>query len=125
MDDLRKLLAAATPGPWSAEHHYIAGMVEGGRPNGEIIGNMRGSIDRYNTPARMRADAALIVATVNALPALLAYVAHLESLAEARGRAVDAAMKMRATFPSGGWVSDELAASGSDFDAALAAIPEE
>ena len=37
------------------------------------------------------ARAALIVAAVNALPALLVYVRALESLAEARGRAVDAA----------------------------------
>ncbi len=34
-----------TPGPWWAETTYIAAMVKGKRPNGEVIGNMHPSIN--------------------------------------------------------------------------------
>jgi len=72
----------------------------------------------------------LVVGAVNALPALLAYVRQLESLAEARGRAVDAAAKMRQYMPVGAGTvrsphltySPECEAAWA-FDAALAAIP--
>jgi len=64
LDALAALLAKATPGPWDA-------------PNGETM------IDRVGTEdpvadAYHYEDAALIVAAVNALPALIARVRELE-----------------------------------------------
>jgi len=72
LDRLQATLDAATPPPWwrEGENEYIYGNERGGRPNGEGIAQARYySRHREDGPA----DAALIVAAVNALPALIAY----------------------------------------------------
>jgi hypothetical protein len=84
MEDLKKLLAAATPGPWHVGHNEL------GDPQGPMsiwpdtsmvgaviarCGPQRMSQGWFEQPAK---DAALIVAAVNALPELLAEVERLE-----------------------------------------------
>jgi len=67
---LRKLLAEATPGTWRLRH----------LSDGEPIVVMPDSED---STVLTEANAALIVAAVNALPALLSRLERLEAVAEA------------------------------------------
>lgn len=90
---LRELLAKATPGPWRQEFYR----------DGELLPDGTGGLDDYETPgsnvyvidqssdegycltefdAGRPADAALIVAAVNALPGLLERLERVEALAD-------------------------------------------
>jgi hypothetical protein len=80
LDNLRKLEAAATPRPWSAEHDgppesmscaWIAGPFDG------YMGGAQTIVEWNTTGEQSHADASLIVAARNALPALLADHARL------------------------------------------------
>ncbi|WP_020184788.1 hypothetical protein [Methylopila sp. 73B] len=75
--ELRELLAKATPGPWNNDMHYD-------EIRGDIVpGLERVLCDVVGIPARISANAALIVAAVNALPSLLTEAARgVESEAE-------------------------------------------
>ena len=68
-----------TPGDWWAEGNYIAAHVEGGRPNGEVIGRMEPSVSRYREAgpanAKLAADA----------PELLRENEELRDLLESHG----------------------------------------
>ena len=81
MEDLKKLLAAATPGPW-----WIASMnpnvVSAGARN--VLRCYKIADARGTTPS---ANAALICAAVNALPELLAMAEENARLREALKRA--------------------------------------
>jgi hypothetical protein len=78
MEDLKKLLAAATPGPWYVGHNKL-GDDQGPMsiwPDANMIGAIIARCGPqqpwqgwYEQPAH---DAALIVAAINALPELLA-----------------------------------------------------
>lgn len=73
--DLRELLAKVTPGPWKAEGSIYEHMIA------EIVGR-RGIAQVWSTPTGYD-DARLIVAAINALPALLTAAARgVESEAE-------------------------------------------
>jgi hypothetical protein len=83
---LRALLEAATPGPWTADLETLCGRVwvEGPVCQGHYIAEplfrMRGGeIGRTAGNMQKQADAALIVAAVNALPALLGRVERAEA----------------------------------------------
>ena len=74
LDNLEALLAKATPGPWQPKNEHCWD---------EIIGNIDGPDDgqyHYTEVAQVfgRADAALIVATINALPELIALLRAAE-----------------------------------------------
>jgi hypothetical protein len=83
--ELRELLAKATPGPWREDKArgfwFIAPHPKGGWWNvGDCTyGRARGGL--APTPLRAEANAALIVALVNAAPTLLA---ALEKMTETR-----------------------------------------
>jgi hypothetical protein len=62
-EELRRLLDAATPGPWHIHKDNLEDLVCS--PSGTLIAE---------TQLRIPEDAALIIAAVNALPALLAVV---------------------------------------------------
>ena len=85
MEDLKKLLAAATPGPW-----WIASMnpnvVSAGARN--VLRCYKIADARGTTPS---ANAALICAAVNALPELLAMAEENARLREALKRAEEIA----------------------------------
>lgn len=98
VERLTELLAKATPGPWQAKDPYLWD---------EIVGNVDGPDDgqyHYTEVAQGygKADAALIVEAVNALPALLQQVteqaAEIERLQSTLVRRTDAlhAWKSRA-----------------------------
>lgn len=82
---LRKLLEAASPGPWSDWQPLHIGAADPDSSVGQR------SVARVNVST----DAALIVAAVNALPALLTRLEALESVADAAAEYVDAAEKAR------------------------------
>jgi hypothetical protein len=63
IEELRRLLAEATPGPWHIHKDNLEDLVCS--PSGTLIAE---------TQLRIPEDAALIVAAVNVLPALLAAV---------------------------------------------------
>lgn len=72
LDVLESLLAKATPGPWARERGSIYVAHEGDDHRAGTL--FTGACNKeWN-----RANSALIVAAVNALPALLAYVRELE-----------------------------------------------
>jgi hypothetical protein len=99
LQELRALLAKATPVPWHElgmpyYQYWITGSPA--PKHGQIIKNRIAVLDSYEwpnaemPPERRTANAALIVAAVNALPALLdrleqaeARIARLERVAEA------------------------------------------
>ena len=74
MEDLKKLLAAATPGPWE-----VSERAKDWRP--QVVSTEHGPICTMHIPEIGDADpnAALICAAVNALPELLAKVKRYES----------------------------------------------
>lgn len=77
------LAKRATPGPWETDAMYVVGQVPKGRPRGEVIGCMEPS--RSSIPGHDRqqdeTNAAFIVASVNALPAIEEMVRELKYLA--------------------------------------------
>jgi len=86
---LRRLLAAATPGPWhegywDGQHHV---------GNGEVP--VTGDLPRVPDKKQSGANAALIVAAVNALPGLLTALAELRSEAEQWKLSTEHGMKGR------------------------------
>ena len=64
IDDIKRLLAEATPGPWTLTSTSLEICI---KHNARVIGTML-SVDEHDG----KADARLIVSAVNALPALLA-----------------------------------------------------
>lgn len=99
--ELRRLLTMATPGPW-----YLTGApwftsvygVLAGSPDGNVgyliadCDDWGGPRDEYDGPAKLAdkaADAALIVAAVNALPALLDRVKRLEAASQKAAELID------------------------------------
>jgi len=78
MDDLRVLIAAATPGPWQMDDESTV------CANNEVIAVPCGVFGRDQQDA----DMALIVAAVNALPGLLDRLAAVEKQCEELRRVV-------------------------------------
>ena len=78
MEDLKKLLAAATPGPWE-----VSERAKDWRP--QVVSTEHGPICTMHIPEVGDADpnAALICAAVNALPELLERVRRYESALQA------------------------------------------
>ena len=74
MEDLKKLLAAATPGPWE-----VSERTKDWRP--QVVSTEHGPICTMHIPEVGDADsnAALIVAAVNALPELVERVKRYEA----------------------------------------------
>jgi hypothetical protein len=78
LDAIEARAKAATPGPWTAEHEYIAAPVPGGRPNGEVIGDFIPSTRSRHVPVQqMRANATFVAAARDDVPALVAEVRRL------------------------------------------------
>lgn len=94
-EKLRELLGAATPGPWSVvadpSHYHTLSTVVGGY-RGLRDFQFRAEIGGQASWKEQEANAALIVAAVNALPALLARLEAAERVVEA-GRRVTAAFR--------------------------------
>ena len=89
--ELRRLLDAATPGPWSSHDHGFPGQDEpssiviysGERFDWEEVTHGEAAVAWTGWDSQEAIDAALIVAAVNALPALLDAAAERDRLAEA------------------------------------------
>lgn len=79
-EDLKKLLAEATPGPWKVCPGKNAVWVTANDCHVYSNVDKADSPHHPDTIQRWKADAALIVAAVNALPELLARVKRLEVL---------------------------------------------
>ena len=93
--ELRRLLDAATPGPWRDEMMQGQGLtltaIIAGKPNPDDL-RVIGSMLAHN-------DARAIVAAVNALPALLDVAAERDALAAK----VERVRALPAKHPAGGW----------------------
>jgi hypothetical protein len=82
-EKLRELIAKATPGPWSIDEFPSR--------DGHRMGWVRSIVDGYEGEMRL-ADAALIVAAVQVMPALAEWVGAVEALRRCPdGSAADAA----------------------------------
>jgi len=69
---IRERVEKATPGPWGWDLYYIVGRVPKGRPGGEVIGEMRATVDRLEYPLSQRkADAEFIAHARQDIPDLL------------------------------------------------------
>ncbi len=82
LDALKKLEAAATPGPWTREK---PGHDENGWPMGVAIGGMPGRQTIYASPpggSYPSADCDLTVAARNSLPALIAVAEAAERVCQ-------------------------------------------
>lgn len=90
-EKLRELLGAATPGPWSVvadpSHYHTLSTVVGGY-RGLRDFQFRAEIGGQASWKEQEANAALIVAAVNALPALLARLEAAERVVEAAREAL-------------------------------------
>lgn len=73
--ELKRLMEEATPGPWFT---FANGHCVGGTPTDGSAGGVAMCSMAARTPQEVQANAALVVAAVNALPALLARVEELE-----------------------------------------------
>jgi hypothetical protein len=88
-NELRRLLSEATPGPWQAEFAslHVGGRLEITewfvRLDGDDVAIAADIVDPRNDDKPSKANAALIAAAVNALPALLAVVEAAEAHREA------------------------------------------
>lgn len=82
LEELRQLREAGTPGPWRYDGGWPTIRAEASTYYGEFIAEVHKS-NHGPEPAQDRPNAALIVAAVNALPALLdiaeAAAAHIEA----------------------------------------------
>ena len=67
-----------TPGPWWSEGEYLAAMVEGKRPNGEIIGRMSPSIHNLFTTKQNARNAKCSASSPEMLVALVNEVISLD-----------------------------------------------
>lgn len=74
-----------TPGPWWSEGEYIATMVEGKRPNGEVMGRMSPSIHNLFTLKQNAKNAKCAAASPEMLVALVNTVMQIEWAAEVQG----------------------------------------
>lgn len=72
--DLREKLAGATPGPWAALDYLYGGFDDYGRVR---IIDAADSLDDNIAESVLPADAVLVAAAVNALPALLDEIERL------------------------------------------------
>lgn len=84
--EIRERAAKATPGPWTTDcwnrGAYIVGNVRGGRPGGEVIGELDstvGGLAGYTT-ADKHANAAFIAAARSDIPFLLEQLSKAEQL---------------------------------------------
>jgi|SRR5690606_14867613 len=115
-DKLKELLGAATPGPWSVvadpSHYHTLSTVVGGY-RGLRDFQFRAEIGGQCDWKEQEANAALIVAAVNALPALLARLEAAEKVVEAARESIP----MIAYAYSKGIAKAELV--GRDLGAAL------
>jgi hypothetical protein len=113
-EELERLLAAATPGPWK----HIPGkrMVFVVAPECHVYSN-RDNDDgegphHPNTIKRWNADAALIVAAINALPGLIAAARELDAaraeLAEIRAWTDDNQRGLTAAVADAMWYWDDM-----------------
>ena len=93
--ELRRLLDAATPGPWRDEMMQGDGVtltaIVAGKPNPDDL-RVIGSTLAHN-------DARVLIAAVNALPALLDAAAERDALAAT----VERVRALPAKHPAGGW----------------------
>jgi len=103
LDALAALLAKATPGPWRAQCGEYGVVIVDGPPSGPFL------IEVTDAPSDGRdqssADATLIVAAVNTLPALIKRVRELERDRESaalamRERAAQACAALKVNRPS-------------------------
>lgn len=80
VDELKELLAGATPGRWIADHQEYGDEWWFGGSNGP--GEVTVGLFVASGDGQGRADAALIAAAVNALPHLLAAIKAVDELAD-------------------------------------------
>ena len=81
IEQIRKLRDEATPGPWADEMDCIAGGPKGlrrSRPNGEVIGRMRPSIDDLLSQDERNANAKLAAAAPDLADTAIALYERLE-----------------------------------------------
>ena len=71
IDELKKLDNEATPRPWTTDYCYLVAEMPNGRPNGEVIGQMRATAESHYDEVRDRRNAKWVSAARTALPALL------------------------------------------------------
>jgi len=82
LDELRRLLADATPGPWHDTYeHYVSDELAG--PDGKSLLHARSNSDDPEPCFRHTPDAQLVIAMRNAMPALLAEAEAGRKLREA------------------------------------------
>jgi hypothetical protein len=114
IDELRALLAKATPRPWSTEEDWTHEIYDS---NHELIGKMiRGA-----SPNDRGADVSLIVAAVNALHELLTDYENHRALAQRADRMREALREIADSFPAHG--EDDAWIEGAR-ERARKAIPE-
>lgn len=120
LDELERLLAKATPGPWDA-HDYAEGgagdrryqiQERAGARRYDKTGSVLGYFEDEQVPTpEARANARLVAAMRSALPALIAKVRAAEVLAEAAGSAAqEIAMGVPVRMATEGKLQDALAA---------------
>lgn len=101
--ELRELLAKATPGPWGAEA-ITKHSASNERPwVGRLSESRYAALSYGETQLEAVANAALIVAAVNALPALLDRVEALEA---ENARMREALASLLANFAEGDFISE-------------------
>jgi hypothetical protein len=86
MTDLRKLLGAATKGPWTdtvLDNRYVC-VIKGSDKRLVCESSWHSNSSRYPTQSGTESNFALIVAAVNALPALLTVCEAAQRWADAR-----------------------------------------
>ena len=82
--DLRAKHAAATPGPWAAQDYMFPGLADEGRTRIRLT-DAEDSLDENIAGTVLPEDAELIVAAVNALPALLDELERLRAFVDSLG----------------------------------------
>jgi len=128
IEELAGLVEKATPGPWGRD--CDGGIRSSHTAENGYASEYIASLDHYRDDrlSEREGNYALIVALRNHAPALLAYVAHLESLAEARGRAVKVFRGMLSELRADRLgIAEDMPhfKTVQDARAALAAIPKE
>jgi hypothetical protein len=73
---LEALQRHGTPGPWYRDATYFVGLVPHGRPGGEIIGSAHPTVNGLLKKEQQVENAELLIAAVNAIPALVALLAE-------------------------------------------------
>lgn len=93
-----------TPGPWHSDHEYVVGLVQGGRPGGEVIGRFSPTVDSLRGKTPDKENAALAAAAPQLLAALKAILPVYKDWTEDGGH--DPSVGIDAT---GDWIRIENA----------------